>query len=100
MFGAFHDDKILGRKLNWKKEGEGDRRLSERLHKTKRNPVYRLLMRESETALEQFGAFAEGGFHRPAFHVKNASAENMKAVEPGAVGAFMSSEWILDRRQF
>ena len=60
---------------------------------------YREVLRrsEAEVAGVDFSDFAQGGFHRPAFLVDNPSAENVQTVEPGAVGAFMPTEGILNR---
>ena len=75
----------------------GEDRLDARLHLGRDAADAEVLgRREAEVAGVDFGDFAKGGFHRPALAVHNASAEDMEAVEPISIGAFVPTEGILD----
>jgi len=52
---------------------------------------------EAEVTGVNFSDFAESSFHRPAFLVDDASAKNVQAVEPSAIGALVPTEGILNR---
>jgi len=76
----------------------GEDRLDAGLHLGRDSTDAEVLRRgEAEVAGVDLGDFAKGGFHRPTFFIDDAAAEDVEAVEPSAVGAFVPAKGILDR---